>query len=188
MSATIRPAGALAALTAALAALTAAFALTACDTGPAAAPDAAVPPCRTASLTWRLSLLDGDAGRPGTDRTDARLTAVNRGPGACLFTGYPSLEIHNGKAESIVGTGSGHPAPLALPGEAAVTVALRYTPRGTEGAGTWCVRQHQAVVRAPHDTRAAVVPVEDARGKAAVLDACGETIAMEAPRRAANGS
>ncbi|MCE0447284.1 hypothetical protein LT493_32190 [Streptomyces tricolor] len=61
-------------------------------------------------------------------------------------------------------------------------------PRGTEGAGTWCVRQHQAVVRAPHDTRAAVVPVEDAHGKAAVLDACGETIAMAAPRRAANGS
>ncbi|MET8771723.1 DUF4232 domain-containing protein [Streptomyces sp. NPDC004658] len=172
--------------------LAASLALTACGTGTKAAPDATAPPCRTASLTWTLSLLDGgdtekggghgDGGRP-----DARLTAVNKGPGSCVFAGYPALEIHNGKAESIEGTGQGRPASLALPGKASVTVDLRYTRRGTKSAGTWCVRQTEASVRAPHDTRGAVVPVTDAHGKAATIDACGETLAMAVPRRTPAG-
>ncbi|MFF7097891.1 DUF4232 domain-containing protein [Streptomyces rubradiris] len=201
MPATIRPAGRLAALTAGLT-LAAGLTLTACDTTTTAAPgtattatpDATAPPCRTAALSWTLSLLDGDgvhgadgAEREG-DRSGARLTAVNKGSGACRFAGYPDLAIHNGKADGIEGAGSGRPAAVALPGHAAVTVDLRYTRRGTPGAGTWCVRQREAVVTAPHDTHGTVVPVTDAHGKAAVLDACGETIAMAPPRRAGNGT
>ncbi|GGR73869.1 MULTISPECIES: DUF4232 domain-containing protein [Streptomyces] len=196
MPATTRPADGLAALTAGLT-LMAGLTLTACDTTTTATPDATTTttpdataqPCRTAALTWTLSLLDGDSagngdGR-GDDRSGARLTAVNKGSGACLFAGYPGLEIHNGKADGIEGAGAGRPSPVALPGHAAVTVDLRYTRRGTPGAGTWCVRQHEAAVTAPHDT---VVPVTDAHGKAAVLDACGETIAMAPPRRAGAGT
>ncbi|MFE1193688.1 DUF4232 domain-containing protein [Streptomyces olivaceoviridis] len=169
-----------------LALLTAGLTLTACGTGTTAAPDATAPPCRTGSLAWTLSLLDG-AGT-GAGRTDARLTAVNKGPGACVFAGFPALEIHNGKAESVEGTGQGRPAPLALPVRASVTVDLRYTRRGTKGADTWCVRQTEVSVRAPHDTRGAVVPVTDAHGKASTIDACGETLAMAVPRRTPAGS
>ncbi|MFI9423835.1 DUF4232 domain-containing protein [Streptomyces achromogenes] len=201
MPATTRPAGGLAALTAGLTLMTG-LTLTACDTTTTATPDATAtvtataspeataPPCRTAALTWTLSLLDGDgagAGQ-GDGRSGARLTAVNRGSGACLFAGYPGLAIHHGKADGIEGAGSGRPAALALPGRAAVTVDLRYTRRGTPGAGTWCVRQHEASVTAPHDTEGTVVPVTDAHGKPAVLDACGETIAMAPPRRAGAGT
>ncbi|MGW1607396.1 DUF4232 domain-containing protein [Streptomyces eurythermus] len=195
MPATTRPAGGLAALTAGLT-LMAGLTLTACDTTTtatpdstaSATPDATAPPCRTAALTWTLSLLDGDGTGRGDDRSGARLTAVNKGSGACLFAGYPSLGIHNGKADGIEGAGAGRPAAVALPGHAAVTVDLRYTRRGTPGAGTWCVRQHEASVTAPHDTHGTVVPVTDAHGKAAVLDACGETIAMAPPRRAGAGT
>ncbi|MEV5348814.1 DUF4232 domain-containing protein [Streptomyces achromogenes] len=201
MPATTRPAGGLAALTAGLTLMTG-LTLTACDTTttatPAATatvtatapPEATAPPCRTAALTWTLSLLDGDgagAGQ-GDGRSGARLTAVNEGSGACLFAGYPGLAIHHGKADGIEGVGSGRPAAVALPGRAAVTVDLRYTRRGTPGAGTWCVRQHEASVTAPHDTEGTVVPVTDAHGKPAVLDACGETIAMAPPRRAGAGT
>ncbi|MCL3992386.1 DUF4232 domain-containing protein [Streptomyces lavenduligriseus] len=191
MPATTRPAGGLAALTAGLT-LMAGLTLTACDTTTTATPDATAPPCRTAALTWTLSLLDGDGdgdgdGRGG-DRSGARLTAVNKGSGACLFAGYPGLEIHNGKADGIEGAGAGRPSAVALPGHATVTVDLRYTRRGTPGAGTWCVRQHEAAVTAPHDTHGTVVPVTDAHGKAALLDACGETIAMAPPRRAGAGA
>ncbi|MFF9018972.1 DUF4232 domain-containing protein [Streptomyces eurythermus] len=204
MPATTRPAGGLAALTAGLT-LMAGPTLTACDTTTTAtpgttttttatAPDATAPPCRTAALTWTLSLLDGDGdsagngGGRGGDRSGARLTAVNKGSGACLFAGYPGLEIHNGKADGIEGAGAGRSSVVALPGHVAVTVDLRYTRRGTPGAGTWCVRQHEATVTAPHDTHGTVVPVTDAHGKAAVLDACGETIAMAPPRRAGAGT
>ncbi|MGW2711281.1 DUF4232 domain-containing protein [Streptomyces sp. NPDC001356] len=174
--------------------LTAGLALTACGHGTkaapdTAAPDATAPPCRTASLTWTLSLLDGDGTRQGTGRPDARLTAVNKGPGPCVFAGYPVLEIHNGKAEGVEGTGRGRPASLALPGGASVTVDLDYTRRGTKGADDgWCVRQTEASVRAPHDTRGTVVPVTDAHGRAATIDACGETLAMAVPRRTPAGS
>ncbi|WP_318200590.1 DUF4232 domain-containing protein [Streptomyces sp. SCL15-4] len=204
MPATTRPAAGLAARTAGLAlTLAAGLTLTACGTtttaAPAAtAPAATAPPCRTASLAWTLSLLDGDgdgdsddgdgAGRGG-HRSGARLVAVNKGSGPCVFSGFPGLEIHHGKADGIEGTGAGRPAALSLPGQAAVAVDLRYTRRGTPGADTsWCVRQHEATVRAPHDTDGTVVPVTDAHGKAAVLDACGETIAMAAPHRTAAGS
>ncbi|MFF8904710.1 DUF4232 domain-containing protein [Streptomyces olivaceoviridis] len=171
-----------------LALLTAGLALTACGTGTTAAPDATAPPCRTGSLAWMLSLLDGDGTRTGSGRPDARLTAVNKGPDACVFAGYPGLEIHNGKAESVEGSGQGRPAPLALPVRASVTVDLRYTRRGTKGADdSWCVRQTEASVRAPHDTRGTVVPVTDAHGKAAAIDACGETLAMAVPRRTPAG-
>ncbi|MEV5148014.1 DUF4232 domain-containing protein [Streptomyces sp. NPDC052727] len=170
-----------------LAVLTAGLALTACGTGTTAAPDATAPPCRTAALTWTLSLLDGGGTTKGDGGPDARLTAVNKGPGTCVFSGYPVLEIHNGKAESIEGTGQGRPASLALSGKASVTVDLRYTRRGAENAGTWCVRQGEASVRAPHDTRGTVVPVTDAHGKSATIDACGETLAMAVPRRTRPG-
>ncbi|MEU3412528.1 DUF4232 domain-containing protein [Streptomyces sp. NPDC006658] len=213
MPATTRPAAGLAARTAGLAlTLAAGLTLTACGTTTTAAPDATAPdatapPCRTASLAWTLSLLDGDsdsdsdsdsddgndgdgdgAGRGG-NRSGARLVAVNKGSGPCVFSGFPGLEIHHGKADGIEGAGTGRPAALSLPGHAAVAVDLRYTRRGTPGADTsWCVRQHEATVRAPHDTGGTVVPVTDAHGKAAVLDACGETIAMAAPHRTAAGS
>ncbi|MET8563819.1 DUF4232 domain-containing protein [Streptomyces flaveolus] len=175
-------------LTSGLAALTAGLALTACGTATTAEPDATTPPCRTASLTWTLSLLDGGGTKKGAGRPDARLTAVNEAPGACVFAGYPVLEIHNGKAESIEGTGQGRPDTLTLPGKGSVTVDLHYTRRGTKGAGTWCVRQGEASVRAPHDTRGAVVPVTDAHGKAATIDACGETLTMAVPHRTPAGS
>ncbi|MDN3263489.1 DUF4232 domain-containing protein [Streptomyces sp. CSDS2] len=198
MPATTRPAGGLAALTAGLT-LAAGLTLTACDTtttatpgtATTATPDATAPPCRTAALTWTLSLLDGDDAddaERGDHGSGARLTAVNKGSGACLFAGYPGLAIHNGKADGIEGAGSGRPAAVALPGHAAVSVDLRYTRRGTPGAGTWCVRQHEAAVTAPHDTHGTVVPVTDTHGKAAVLDACGETIAMAPPRRTGAGT
>lgn len=201
MPATTRRAGGLAALTAGLTLTAAGLTLTGCDTTTTAAPDATAPdatapPCRTASLTWTLSLLDDtDSGSGsgsgsgkekghGGPRPNARLIAVNKGSAPCVFAGYPSLEIHNGKAESIEGAGPGHPAALPLSAKAAVTVDLRYTPRDTKGADAWCVRQGEAVVRAPHDTGDAVVPVTDARGKAATLDACGDTIAMTPGRLA----
>ncbi|MFF8726172.1 hypothetical protein ACF073_06730 [Streptomyces sp. NPDC015171] len=180
-------------LAGALTALAAGLTLTACGTTTTAEPDAAAPPCRTASLTWTLTLLDGKgaAHASGTGHDGppgARLTAVNKGPGTCLFAGYPSLEIHNGKADGVEGAGPGHPAALSLPGKGAVAVDLRYTPPGTKGADTWCVRQGEAAVRAPHDSRGTSVPVTDAHGRSAVLDACGETIAMAAPRRTGAGS
>ncbi|MEV6804704.1 DUF4232 domain-containing protein [Streptomyces sp. NPDC051132] len=212
MTATTRPAGALAVLAAGLA-------LAGCGTTTTtAAPDATAPPplCRTTALTWTLSLLDGDgdgdgdsgthgthgtgssapegtrngtAKGPGASRPNARLTAVNKASGACLFAGYPGLELHNGKAESIDGTGPGHPAALSLPGHTAVAVDLRYTPRDTAGgADAWCVRQGEAVVRAPRDSHGTAVPVTDAHGRTAVLDACGETIAMAPPRRTRAGT
>jgi Protein of unknown function (DUF4232) len=169
-------------LTTGLAVLTAGLTLTACGTTTSTtAKGTAAPSCRTASLAWRLALLGTEQ---GTGRAHARLIAVNRGPGSCVFDGYPGLEIHNGKAESIDGAGHGHPAAVTLPAKAAVGVDLRYTPGGTDGGGDWCVRQREAVVRAPHDSRLAVVPVTDGQRRATAIDACGETMTMTPPRRA----
>ncbi|MEU0004314.1 DUF4232 domain-containing protein [Streptomyces sp. NPDC006314] len=169
-----------------LAVLTAGLALTSCATTTTAESDAAVPPCRTSSLKWTLSLLDS-ADKDGK-RPNARLTAANKGPGTCVFDGYPGVEIHNGKAETIDGAGRGHAASLSVPGKATVVIDLRYTPRGAKGAGLYCVRQSDAVVWAPHDTHRAVVPVVDAHRKTGAIDACGETMALEPPRRTPAGS
>ncbi|MFB7505121.1 DUF4232 domain-containing protein [Streptomyces broussonetiae] len=176
MRATTRP------TTGILAVLVAGLALTACGTTTTtdATADTAVPPCRTASLAWTLTLLGADR---GGREAHARLTAVNKGPDTCVFDGYPGLEIHNGKAESVEGAGSGRPAALSVPRKAEVAVDVRYTPGGTSGTGDWCVRRPEAVVRAPHDSRPAVVPVTDAHGKDATIDACGETVSLALPRR-----
>ncbi|KOV66925.1 DUF4232 domain-containing protein [Streptomyces sp. MMG1121] len=175
MRATNRP------TTGALAVLTAALALTACGTTTTDSKrDAGLTPCRTAALRWSLTLAGTDR---GAGPAHARLTAVNKGPGSCVFDGYPGLEIHNGKADSIEGAGHGRPDPVPLPGKASLTVDLRYTPRGANGAGGWCVQQPEAVIRAPHDSGAAVVPVRDAHGKAAQIDACGDSITLAAPHR-----
>ncbi|MFG2353266.1 DUF4232 domain-containing protein [Streptomyces sp. NPDC048521] len=168
-------------LTGGLTVLTAGLALTACGTTTTAGPDAKAPPCRTSSLTWTLTLLDGtdqDGRRP-----NARLTAVNKGPGTCVFDGYPGVEVHNGKAETIDGAGHGHAASLPLPGKAAATVDIRYTPGGTKDAGPNCVRQPEAVVWAPHDAARAVVPVLDAHLRHTTIDACGESMSLAPPRR-----
>ncbi|AOR31335.1 hypothetical protein BFF78_10075 [Streptomyces fodineus] len=189
MRATRRLTGVLAMVTAGM--VTAGLALTACGTTTTttrarATPDASAPPCRTAALTWSLVLLGGSEN--GGLRPNARMTAINKGSKTCVFDGYPGVEIHNGKAESIDGSGLGHPAPLPLPGKAAVTVDLRYVPRDPKGTNTWCVRQSEAVVWAPHDSDRVVVPVTDAHRKSVTLDACGQIIAMEPPRRASTGS
>jgi hypothetical protein len=139
-------------LTVGLAVLTAGLALTACGTTTTAGPDAKVRPCRTSSLTWTLTLLDGtgqDGGRPG-----ARLTAANKGPAT----------------------------PLPLPRKAAVTVDIRYAPGGTKDAGPNCVRQPEAAAWAPHDAARAVVPVLDARRRPTTIDACGQSMSPAPPR------
>ena len=178
MRATTRPTGGLAVLMAALV-------LTGCGTT-TEAHNTKPGNCRTASLKWTLVLHGKDK---GDGRHSARLTAVNKGPDTCVFDGYPGIEIHNGKAESIDGAGHGHPASFPLAKQATVTVDLRYTPHGTKGADdTWCVRQSEAVVWAPHDSDRAVVPVRDRNGKTAMLDACGETLPLAPPHRAPAGS
>ncbi|MFC9926120.1 DUF4232 domain-containing protein [Streptomyces sp. NPDC127190] len=181
-------------LTGALTALTTGLLLTACGTSATvsttpsttltAEPATPLRACRTAALTWTLTVL-GSAG-PGR----ARLTAVNQGSTPCEFHGYPALEIHNGKADSIEGAGHGGGNALTLPERArrTVTVDLRYTRRGTKGADDWCVRQSEAVVRAPHDSGAATVPVTDTRHRSASIDACGQTLAMAPPRLTPAGS
>ncbi|MEU1400961.1 DUF4232 domain-containing protein [Streptomyces sp. NPDC005728] len=174
MRATTRLAGGLAALTAGLA-------LTACGVTTTAESDAAAPPCRTASLKWKLTLLDGtdkDGKQP-----NARLTALNKGPDTCVFDGYPGVEIHNGKAETIDAAGHGHPGAVPLPGKAAATVDIHYTPRGAKGADLYCVRQPEAVIWAPHDTDRTLVPVLDTRLKHTSIDACGESMSMAPPYR-----
>ncbi|ANP50420.1 hypothetical protein J2Z21_000805 [Streptomyces griseochromogenes] len=171
-------------LTGGLAVVTAALALTACGTTTEA--DAAkLSDCRTGSLKWTLVLLGEEK---GGSRPDARLTAVNEGPDACVFNGYPGIEIHNGKAESVDGAGHGHPASFPLDTKATVAVDLRYTPPGTKGADGWCVRQSEALVRAPHDSHPIVVPVLDRHRKPAVIDACGETLSLAPPHREPAGN
>ncbi|MFJ9821976.1 DUF4232 domain-containing protein [Streptomyces sp. NPDC101151] len=173
MRASTRPTGGTAVLMAALA-------LTACGTTTATdAHDAEPADCRTASLKWTLVLLDGEK---GGSRPNARLTAVNKGPDTCVFDGYPGIEIHNGKAESIDGAGHGHPASFPLAGKATATVDIHYTPHDTNGTDTWCVRQSEAVVRAPHDSDRTVVPVLDTHHRTTSIDACGESMALAAPR------
>ncbi|MET8243832.1 DUF4232 domain-containing protein [Streptomyces sp. NPDC005202] len=142
-------------------------------------PSAAPKPgeCRTSSLKWTLVLLDTKS----SSRPNARLTAVNNNPGTCVFAGYPGIETHNGKAESIDGAGHGHPASVTLAQGAGATVDLHYTPRGTKGAGTWCVRQNEALVWAPHDSDRALIPVMDTHHKPIPIDACGEYMSMAPP-------
>ncbi|SOD80828.1 DUF4232 domain-containing protein [Streptomyces sp. Ag109_G2-15] len=178
---TARPSGGLAVL---MAVLMAGLALAACGTS-TEADDTALGNCRTGSLKWTLVLLGKEK---GGSRADARLTAVNKGPDSCVFDGYPGIEIHNGKAESIDGAGPGHPASFPLSAKAAVTVDLHYTPHGTKGADDWCVRQSEAVVRAPHDSDRTVVPVLDRHRRTAVIDACGETLSMAPPHRTPAGN
>ncbi|MFB7241439.1 hypothetical protein CW362_12885 [Streptomyces populi] len=136
--------------------------------------------CRTASLTWTLVLLPERTG----GRRDARLTAANKAPEACLFAGYPGFSVHNGKANSIEGTGHGHPKSFTLRKGTGVTVDLRYTPRGAKGAGDYCVTENEALVSAPHnpDSDRVNVPVVETRHKAAEIDACGDSISMSPPR------
>ncbi|MFE2099042.1 DUF4232 domain-containing protein [Streptomyces sp. PTD9-10] len=173
-------------LTGGLAVLMAGLALTACGTSTTEAQDdTKLSNCRTASLKWTLVLLGKEK---GGSRGDARLTAVNKGPDACVFNGYPGIEIHYGKAESIDGAGHGHAASFPLAPKAAATVDVHYTPRGTKGAGDWCVRQGEAVVWAPRDSDRTVVPVLDRHRKATVIDACGETLSMAPPRHAPAGN
>ncbi|MFF4571916.1 DUF4232 domain-containing protein [Streptomyces sp. NPDC001410] len=174
-------------LTGGLAVLTAGLALTACGTTTTteAHDDAKLSNCRTSSLKWTLVLLGKER---GGSRGEARLTAVNKGPDTCVFNGYPGIEIHNGKAESIDGAGHGHPASFSLAAKATVTVDVHYTPRGTKGAGDWCVRQGEAVLWAPHDSDRTVVPVLDRHRKTTVIDACGETLSLAPPHHAPAGN
>ncbi|MFG2606037.1 DUF4232 domain-containing protein [Streptomyces sp. NPDC048514] len=181
MRATTRLAGGLSALMAGLA-------LTACGaiTTTATHSDGSIPPCRTTSLKWTLTLLDGTD--KGGERAGARLTGVNKGPEICVFDGYPGVEVHNGKAETIDGAGKGHPESVAVPEGAGVSVDLHYTPRGAKGAAPYCVRQSEAVVQAPHDAHRAVVPIVDTHGRTKAIDACGEKLTLQPPRRTPAGS
>ncbi|MEU5538362.1 DUF4232 domain-containing protein [Streptomyces sp. NPDC020362] len=164
--------------------LVAGLALTACGTT-VEAHDTRLGNCRTGSLKWTLVLLGRDR---GDSRHGARLTALNKGPDTCVFDGYPGLEIHNGKAETIDGAGHGHPASFPLAAQASVAVDVHYRPSGTKGAGVYCVRDTEAVVRAPHDTDRAVIPVRDRHRRTVVMDACGETLSLAPPRRTAPGN
>lgn len=173
-------------LTGGLAVLMAGLALTACGTTTTEAhSNTKLSNCRTASLKWTLVLLDKEK---NGSRAAARLTAVNKGPDTCVFNGYPGIEIHYGKAESIEGAGHGHPASFPLAAKATVTVDLHYTPRDTKGAGDWCVRQSDAVVWAPRDSDRTVVPVLDRHRKPTAIDACGETLSMAPPHHAPAGN
>ncbi|MFF8593353.1 DUF4232 domain-containing protein [Streptomyces sp. NPDC015220] len=148
---------------------------------PSAAPSTARGPgtCGTDRLRWTLVLLrPAGSGGPG-----ARLTAVNGGPGSCVFAGYPGVEIHNGKANSVDGLGRGRFAPLELREGAGVAFDIRYTPAGSQDASPLCVSQKEAVVWAAHDRARAVVPVLDTRHRVAVMRACGEYMTMTPPRR-----
>jgi hypothetical protein len=63
-----------------------------------------------------------------------------------------------------------------------VTVDIHYTPRGTKGTETWCVRQSEALVWAPHDSDRALIPVMDTHHRTTPMDACGEYMAVAPPR------
>ncbi|MEU6217026.1 DUF4232 domain-containing protein [Streptomyces sp. NPDC047022] len=149
---------------------------------PAASPPLSPKPaeCRTRSLRWTLVLLPAKSSGP----RDARLTAANNGPEACVFSGYPAVLVHNGKANSLQGVGHGHPKAVTLRKGAKVTVDLRYTPSDEKGAGGYCVRDSEALVSAPHnpDSDRTDVPVMDAHHHAAQIDACGGSISMSPPR------
>ncbi|MEU8587864.1 DUF4232 domain-containing protein [Streptomyces sp. NPDC048664] len=139
--------------------------------------------CRTHSLVWTLVLLPA---KSGSGPHTARLTAANKGPGPCVFAGYPDVQIHNGKADSLEATGPGHPRPLTLDKGAKATVDLRYTPSGTHGAADYCVTEPTALVAAPHapDTDRTDVPVTTPTHHRTHLTACGDTITMSTPRTA----
>ncbi|GAA1912216.1 DUF4232 domain-containing protein [Streptantibioticus ferralitis] len=138
-----------------------------------------LPTCRTHALKWTFTLLNAEG--PG-QQPNARLSAVNRGKDRCVFGGYPGVDVHNGKANSVDGVGRGRPAPVTLPKGEGVTVDVRYTPRGTKGASDLCVSESEAVVRAPQDAARAAVPITDTRHKTAKFKACGETMLLSPPR------
>lgn len=135
--------------------------------------------CRTGGLKWSLVLQSDKSG----SRRDAHLTASNRGAEPCVFAGYPGLLIHNGKANSIDGVGQGQPEAITLRKGEKLTVGLQYTPSGTEGAGSYCVREPDALVSAPHASEAdrTDVPITDAHGHPTQIDACGDHISMSPP-------
>ncbi|MGW7001502.1 DUF4232 domain-containing protein [Streptomyces sp. NPDC054933] len=137
------------------------------------------PTCRTHALKWTFTLLK--AASPA-QQPNARLSAVNRGKGGCVFGGYPGVDVHNGKANAVDGVGRGRPAPVTLSKGAGVTIDVRYTPRGTKGASDLCVSESEAVVWAPHDAARAAVPITDTRHKSAKFRACGETMLLSPPR------
>ncbi|UQA95157.1 DUF4232 domain-containing protein [Streptomyces halobius] len=140
--------------------------------------------CTTKDLKWKLAVLKK---KPHSTHREARLTAVNEGPGACVFRGFPVFEVHVGKGPESDGKGRGQTMPIDLRRGGTVTTSLRYkdSDRGTPSAACM-VSNDTAVVAAPRDTTGGrAIAARDETGGRARMTICEDTVWMSPPKEIA---
>ncbi|MFI6768357.1 DUF4232 domain-containing protein [Streptomyces sp. NPDC050355] len=140
--------------------------------------------CTTKSLRWKLTVLKK---KPHTTHRDARLSIANKGPGTCVFRGFPVFEVHIGKGPLSNGQGHGRTMPIDLPRGGTLTSALRYkdSDRATQPEGCM-VSTDTAVVAAPRDDRdLRPITAHDEKGRRTSMSICEDTISMSPPTEVA---
>ncbi|TJZ56060.1 DUF4232 domain-containing protein [Streptomyces piniterrae] len=140
--------------------------------------------CTTKNLRWKLTLLKK---KPHSAQRDARLSSINKGPGACVFRGFPVFAVHVGKGPMSDGKGRGQTMPIDLRRGGTVTTALRYkdSDRATQPEGC-LVSNDTAVVGAPRDTGyGRPITARDEAGRRAQMNICEDVVWMSPPKEVA---
>ncbi|MEU9120230.1 DUF4232 domain-containing protein [Streptomyces sp. NPDC048506] len=141
--------------------------------------------CTTKSLRWKLTLLKK---KPHSTHRDARLSIANKGPGPCVFHGFPAFAVHVGKGPESDAKGHGRPMPIDLRRGGTLTTALRYkdSDRVTQPHGC-IVSNDTAVVAAPRDPRdGRPITARDEAGRRTQMSVCEDTIWMSPPKEIAD--
>ncbi|MGW1375337.1 DUF4232 domain-containing protein [Streptomyces sp. NPDC002446] len=136
--------------------------------------------CTTKSLRWKLTLLKK---KPHSTHRNARLSIANKGPGPCVFRGFPVFEVHVGKGPESDAQGHGRTVPIDLRRGGTVTTALRYKDSDLPMQPDGClVTNDTAVVAAPHDPRdRRPITARDEAGRRAQMSICEDAIWMGPP-------
>ncbi|MFE0188972.1 DUF4232 domain-containing protein [Streptomyces sp. NPDC058989] len=140
--------------------------------------------CTTKSLRWKLTVLKK---KPHSTHRDARLSIANKGPGTCVFRGFPVFEVHVGKGPMSDAQGHGRTMPIDLGRGGTLTTALRYkdSDRATQPEGCM-VSVDTAVIAAPRDPQGRhPITARDETGRRTQLSVCEDAIWMGPPTEVA---
>ncbi|UNO42505.1 hypothetical protein [Streptomyces sp. MST-110588] len=141
-------------------------------------------PCRSKNLDWSVTVLKK---RPGDGLyRRARLKLVNKGPGTCVFRGYPEFGAQYGKMWDI-NWEHGRAGSFKLSRGDALTIGLRYQDTEERDVHWWevCrIPEGNAVGWAPQDSGfAETMPVRNEAGRRHPFKVCLGTGQMSPPRR-----
>ncbi|MFF9089935.1 DUF4232 domain-containing protein [Streptomyces sp. NPDC014991] len=144
--------------------------------------DARPAACRTSQLGWKMTRL------PGKQRNTpvATLSAENKGSKACVFDGYPSIDVYIGKGPSADGKPKkgATPVHVQLNPDRTVEFPLFYEATAVRGDGCEVSAEYDPSITVvpPHTKDGSLIKMTDAKGRHVRAQVCGTDIELGSPQ------